>query len=179
VTVLGVPSGRLVGKVGGKKLDNIAPSLSPDGTRVVFVRDDGDGSGRTEGIWTASADGSGLRQLVRKGRAPIWSPDGARIAYQQSNALRVVPAGGGGGTTLVRQDVEDVFGWSPDGRQIAFERRGGRLELVDAGSGKVRKLLQLRFAPSVVWSSSSRALLVKTASAALLAPLDRRVTVTR
>jgi Tol biopolymer transport system component len=162
VTVLSVASGRLVGRVGGQKLDNITPSLSPDGTQVVFVRDYGDDSGRTKGIWTASADGSHLRQLVPKGFTPLWSPDGGTIAYWRSNALRLVRPQGGASKTLVRQGVDAIFGWSPDGKRIAFQRRGERLEVVDIDTGKVSKLLQLRFAPSVVWSPSSQELLVKT-----------------
>jgi WD40-like Beta Propeller Repeat len=162
VSILGVPSGTLVGRVGGEKLDNITPSLSPDGTQVVFVRDYADDSGRTKGIWTASADGSHLRRLVSKGFMPLWSPDGGTIAYWQSNALRLVPPQGGGSKTLVARGVDAIFGWSPDGKWIAFQRRGGRLEVVDVGTGEVRKLLRLRFAPSVVWSSNSQELLVKT-----------------
>ncbi len=162
VTVLSAPAGSLVGRVGGKKLDNITPSLSPDGTQVVFVRDYADSSGRTKGIWTASANGSHLRRLVPNGFTPLWSPDGGTIAYWQSNALRLVQPQGGASKTLVRQGVDAIFGWSPDGKQIAFQRRGGLLEVVDVGTGKVRKLLRLRFAPSVVWSPNSQELLVKT-----------------
>jgi Tol biopolymer transport system component len=162
VTVLSVPSGRLVGRVGGKKLDNITPSLSPDGKQVVFVRDYADGSGRTKGIWAASVDGRHLLRLVQKGFTPLWSPDGGTIAYWQSNALRLVPPQGGPSKMLVRRGVDAIFGWSPDGRQIAFQRRGGRLEVVDVGTGRVRKLLRLHFAPSVVWASNSQELLVKT-----------------
>ncbi len=162
VTVLGVPSGRVVGRVGGEKLDNITPSLSPDGKRVVLVRQDADGSGRTEGIWTASADGGHLRRLVPKGFMPLWSPDGGTIAYRQSDALLLVRPQGGASKTLARRGVVWVFGWSPDGERIAFQGPGGWLEVVDVASGKARKLLRLRFAPDVVWSPSSRELLVKT-----------------
>jgi hypothetical protein len=161
VTVLSVPSGRFVGGVGGKKLDNITPSLSPDGKRVVFVRQYADGSGRTKGIWTASTDGSDLRRLVPKGLTPLWSPDGGTIAYWQSNALRLVRPQVGASKTLVARGVAWVFGWSPDGKQIAFQR-GGWLEIVDVVTGKVQRLLRLRFVPNVVWSSSSQELLVKT-----------------
>ncbi len=38
VTVLDVPSGALVGRIGGKKVDNVTPSISPDGAKVVFAR---------------------------------------------------------------------------------------------------------------------------------------------
>jgi WD40 repeat protein len=162
VTVLSVSSGRTVGRVGGKKLDNITPSFSPDGKQVVFVRQYADGSGRTLGIWTASTNGSQLRRLVPKGFTPLWSPDGGAIAYLQSNALRLVRPQGGAGKTLVGRGVDWVFGWSPDGKQIAFERADGWLGIVDIATGKVQKLLRLRFGPNVVWSPNSRELLVKT-----------------
>lgn len=162
VTVLTVPSGAVVGRVGGDKLDNVTPSLSPDGSQVVFERDFSDDSGRTKGIWTASADGSHLRRLVAAGSTPLWSPAGGTIAYWRSSALRLVRPQGGASRTLVPSGVEAVFGWSPDGKRIAFEHSDGRLELVDTGTGKVHALLQLRFAPSVVWSPSSQQLLVKT-----------------
>jgi WD40 repeat protein len=164
VTVLSVPSGRLVGRIGGTKLDNVTPSLSPDGRQVVFVRQYADGSGRTKGIWTASTDGSHLRRLVPKGSTPLWSPAGNRIAYfAPSGALQLVAPQGGASKTLVARSVGWLFGWSPDGKQIAFQGQGdGWLEVVDVGTGNVQKLLRLRFASNVVWSSSSQELLVKT-----------------
>lgn len=163
VTVLSVPSGRVVGRIGGTKLDNITPSLSPDGKQVVFVRQYADDSGRTKGIWTASADGSRLRRLVPTGFTPLWSPAGSRIAYlSPSGALRLVAPQGGAGKTLVARSVGSLFGWSPDGKQIAFQGPGGWLEVVDVARGKVRKLLRLRFGPNVVWSPSSQELLVRT-----------------
>jgi dipeptidyl aminopeptidase/acylaminoacyl peptidase len=162
VTVLDVPSGRVVGRLGGKKLDNITPSLSPDGTQVVFVRNAVDSSERTRGIWTASADGGHLRRLVPSGSTPLWSPDGKAIAYSRSNALLVMPPQHGATKTLVRNGVEAIFGWSPDGNRIAFERQSGLLEVVDVDTGRVGRLLRLRFAPSLAWSPSSHELLVTT-----------------
>jgi dipeptidyl aminopeptidase/acylaminoacyl peptidase len=162
VTVLSVPSGRLVGRIGGTTLDNITPSISPDGTQIVFVRSSADGSGQT-GIWTASAAGSNLRRLVPNGFTPLWSPAGNRIAYlTPSEALELVAPQGGASRTLVARSVGWLFGWSPDGKQIAFQGPGGWLEVVGVATGNVRKLLRLRFAPNVVWSPSSQELLVKT-----------------
>lgn len=166
VTVRDVPSGRLVGRVGGTKFDNVEPSLSPDGTQVVFVRNYADDSGRTEGIWTAAADGSHLQRLERSGVSPLWSPAGNRIAYlAPSGALQLVAPQGRAGTTLLRSAPGRIsfFGWSPDGRRIAFSDASGKLAVVDTATRKVRELLKLHLPyswSSVAWSPNSRQLLV-------------------
>jgi hypothetical protein len=163
VTVLAVPSGSVVGTIGGTKLDNITPSLSPDGTQVAFVRQYADDTGRTLGIWTASADGSRLKQLVPAGFTPLWSPAGDRIAYlSPAGAVQLVAPTGGTSTTLVPGNVGPLLGWSPDGKKIAFQGSGGSLDVVDVATGAVTKLTQRRFVPSVAWSPNSQTLLVKT-----------------
>jgi WD40 repeat protein len=164
VTVLDVSSGRLVGEVGGKKLANTEPSLSPNGTQVVFARFAK--SGLPKGIWTADADGTNLQRLEPSGDNPLWSPAGNRIAYQtRAGTLHLVAPQGGASTTLVRNGpgTVSVFGWSPDGRRIAISDSKRRLAVVNVATGKVRKLLQLHLpysASSVAWSPDSRQLLV-------------------
>lgn len=117
VTILNAQSGALVGKVGGKKLYNVDPSLSPDGSKVVFERNASNDSGKTFGIWTAKADGSNLRRLVKVGQHPLWSPKVGKVAYVafagNSFALRLISAWGGESRALVPRRVENVFGWSP------------------------------------------------------------------
>ena len=167
VTILDARSGAVVGTAGGSKLDNLDPSLSPDGTKVAFERDASDDSGRTFGIWTAGTDGSHLRQLAKAGHYPLWSPTGGKIAYVafagKSVALRLVSAAGGKSRALVPRNVTTVFGWSPDGKSIAFEMGNNRkLAVVNLATGKVRSLLQLHYAPTAVWSPDSSELLANT-----------------
>jgi Tol biopolymer transport system component len=169
VTILNAQSGAVVGTVGGKELDNVNPSLSPDGTKVVFERDASDGSGKTFGIWTATTNGSRLRQLAKVGRLPLWSPTGGKIAYAapagKSVALRLVSAGGGRSRALVPKNVSTVFGWSPDGKSIAFETGTGsigKLAVVDVATGKVRSLLHLHYAPTAAWSPNSSELVANS-----------------
>jgi hypothetical protein len=166
VKILSVPSGAVAGLAGGTKRVNTEPSLSPDGTQVVFARYPADDSGRRLGIWTASADGSHLRRLARGGENPLWSPAGSRIAYLTgtvATALRLVSPQSGASTTVLRKGVGSIFGWSPDGRHLAFSDSRGKLAVVDIATKKVRKLLKLRLpygASSVAWSPDSRQLLV-------------------
>ena len=166
VTILDAQSGAVVGTAGGKKLDNLDPSLSPDGTKVAFERDASDDSGNTFGIWTVNTDGGHLRQLVKVGQNPLWSPTGGKIAYVasagKSVALRLISAWGGKSRAIVRRNVSTVFGWSPDGKSIAFETGKGKLSVVEVATGNVRSLLQLRYAPTAVWSPDSSELLVNT-----------------
>jgi len=98
------------------------------------------------------------------GRRPSPGPGGpdGRGLIKCPHCGRLVAPQGGASKTLVARSVVWLFGWSPDGRQIAFQGPGGWLDVVDVATGKVRKLLQLRFAPNVVWSPSSQELLVKT-----------------
>jgi hypothetical protein len=92
----------------------------------------------------------------------LWSPTGGTIAYAAGAGLRAISVSGGKSRVLVLRNVENVFGWSPDGKSIAFETGTGSigtLAVVDVATGKVRRLLQLQYAPTAVWSSDSRELL--------------------
>lgn len=78
------------------------PSISPDGTRVVFQSNRTDPAG-TRGtvfhIWVMDIDGSNLRQVTATARNdvdPAWSPDSQFITF--SRQLTPPPPGGGSGT---------------------------------------------------------------------------------
>jgi dipeptidyl aminopeptidase/acylaminoacyl peptidase len=76
-------------------------SWSPDGTALVFVRSDDMGMSRD--VVVSPADGGEIRALTRgKGvrQSPLFSPDGAFVAYIESTGNRTadvwkVPANGG------------------------------------------------------------------------------------
>lgn len=168
VSVFDLSTGALIGKVGGSKVDNMAPSLSPDGTQVVFERDPSSDSGKPLGIWIAKADGGGLRRLESTGFGPLWSPAGNEIAYRTSgynSGLSVVSPHGGKARTLIGKGVAGIFGWSPNGKLLAVETGSGgtyKLAVVDVASGKVRNVLAPRYVSSANWTPDSKTLLAIT-----------------
>jgi Tol biopolymer transport system component len=115
--------------------DERYPSMSPDGTKLLFRGDDDEitASGDEE-IFTANADGTGVTRLTFNAvedSSPNWSPDGTRIAYQEAvegglQAIFVMDADGSNPVRLTNDGFFDIGPtWSPDGRMIAFTRALG------------------------------------------------------
>ncbi|MEO7432147.1 MAG: S41 family peptidase [Dokdonella sp.] len=115
-----------------------------DGKRVVYVSDE---SGE-DAIWSRDADGNNPKQLTREtiGRlyAPRWSPDGARIAFVDSDSnLRSVAASGGAATVIAKDPAiprRDQV-WSPGGHYLAYtltdkDTQQPTLFVHDAATGK-------------------------------------------
>ena len=170
LTIYDARTGAVVGKVGGKTLNNVDPSLSPDGSSVAFGRFTSNQTGKSLGIWAAKANGSSLRQLVKVGLYPLWSPTSAKVAYlvqgRTSSSLHLVPTAGGKSRTLVPKSVASVFGWSPNGRYIAFAQAGrnraSKLVVVNVATRKVRTLLRLNASLTASWAPDSLHLVVNS-----------------
>ncbi len=156
----------------------VAPTWSPDGTRIAF--NGYDIAANDVGIAVAHVDGSGTSLIVEGGynfayADPAWSPDGRWIAYRDASseiegtALMVVPADGGEPLRILSAaDKTDSFGrldWSPDGARLAYERRRSpepgdfQVATVELASRKQR-IISPDGVPSFepVWSPDGRSL---------------------
>jgi Tol biopolymer transport system component len=97
---------------------HLAPAISPDGDRVVFIRD---GRFSKDIVLASAIDGTILEKLVEGER----SSDFESLRY-----------------------IYTSIGWSPDGRRIAFpSKRGGEdvLHILDVDSRKVLDTLSFQF----------------------------------
>jgi TolB protein len=131
---------------------DVDPSWSPDGRRVAFCRQEGDGS--TAEIYVMNADGSGQRNLTNNSVpdwGPAWSPDGKLIAFGSERDGPVVHLfvmrPDGTGVRRLGEATGEYPAWSPDGTRIAFASWGGvfrndpdfDISVIDAdGSGEER-----------------------------------------
>ncbi len=111
----------------------LEPKWSPDGTRLLWCQWPHYNMPWDELAIVVAYGESGTPQIVAGGgrvsnNFPVWSPDGARIAYisdrdSEFGNLWVMHADGSGAERLVRESAQHgAPAWSPDGRRIAFTR---------------------------------------------------------
>ena len=57
------------------------PQVSPDGKRICFVADEGEGRDTVRSLWIMDSDGGNRKKLVDHAREPFWSPDNRTLGY--------------------------------------------------------------------------------------------------
>ena len=127
---LNVPDG--LGLFGG----NLSLTISPDGSRVVFV---GISAAGGRQLWLRPLDQLAPVPIAgtEGGRNPRFSPDGESIAFTGGGSLTTVSLSGAPPLTLVSGAVANSgLAWGPDGR-LYFRYAGrGRLWRVSANGGE-------------------------------------------
>ena len=109
------------------------PIWSPDGGKLIM-----------SGIVVMNSDGTDLH-LLTAGRSPVWSRDGAKIAYLAGSPVQlfVMNANGTNQQQLTSGPIYPRYpSWSPDGAKIAFTSDSGgvsSLYIINAdGTNKMR-----------------------------------------
>ena len=107
--------------------DDYQAAYAPDGERIAFRSDRGDGGG----LFVMGATGENVRKVADSGFYPAWSPDGSEIAFCRSTfddptvvnlnsgAIEVLNLASGERRVIYDKDGFQPS-WSPDGGRIAF-----------------------------------------------------------
>jgi acylaminoacyl-peptidase len=110
----------------------VDPQISPDGSRVAYVRNFADvmSDQRFSSLWMVDVDGTNHRPILSgKHHAgdPRWSPDGTRLAFVSDHEgspqiyIRWMDTGDTAAITSETLPPSNIS-WSPDGQSLAFTR---------------------------------------------------------
>ncbi len=126
-------------KIRDLKLSQVAPlghqdpAWKPDGSRLLYVRNDRDGAKGTPRIWMWNPDTGKTRAVTGPGYLhPAWSPDGRYIAATKTSAygtdIVILDATTGAELQRLTDDGESwAPTWSPRGDQIAYLHVAGQV----------------------------------------------------
>ncbi len=132
--------------IGKKKITNtpgineMYPHISPDGKKISYLEDTGEGRDRKRDLYVMNIDGSGRQLISKDSREQCWSPDGKFIAFVKSESTRRFSMESwatrglyfynmetGGIREHANKTLTHLYSlcWSPDGKYVTATVLGG------------------------------------------------------
>jgi Tol biopolymer transport system component len=125
---------------------DVAPSPSPDGSRIAYVVT-GPDELRLHTIATQSSI-----PLALPGHTPAWSPEGDRIGYISAGEIHLINPDGSNSRRLTTGFSYTLgIDFSPDGRWIVAVHHTGQIHLVDTESGDAMGIPFTQPLTAVTW----------------------------
>jgi Tol biopolymer transport system component len=124
---------------GTPKIHELYPQASPDGSKICFLADVGQGRDILRSVYFMNADSSKRTLVAEKARQPCWSPDGTKIAFLKqefkrfnvtdyvSKGLFIYDVETGKTTEVPNKKIHHLYNlaWSADGDWIVSTVHGG------------------------------------------------------
>ncbi|MBC8874221.1 MAG: PD40 domain-containing protein [Planctomycetes bacterium] len=120
-------------------VDELYPHASPDGSKICFVADEGQGASRVRNVYYMNVDGSDRKLVASNARQSFWNADGTAIAYLKGESddftyssiatrgLFVYDLASGRHRQHPNKEISHLFGacWSPCGKWFVSTIHGG------------------------------------------------------
>lgn len=121
------------------ELDEMYAHVSPDGSKISFVVDEGTARRKVRSVYYMNIDGSGRVKVARNARQPCWSADSKKIAYLKGEYERYSTREYSTGELLIydlesgehkehpNTKLEHIYAicWTPDGKWFLCAVQGG------------------------------------------------------
>lgn len=116
-------------KLTNKRGADLRPRFSPDGKRILFIREARATDPKAKhkwDVWTMNPDGAGQKRIVTDGAMPAWAPDGKSVVFVRDQKVWRHDLGADYRPTLVIDTTRKPL----NGREVylpAIDRRSRRL----------------------------------------------------
>ncbi len=106
------------------------PHASPDGTKICFVSDEGEGASKIRNVYYMNSDGTGRTLVAKNARQPCWKGDSSAIAFlggesddftytdYATKGIFVYDLATGKQTQHPNREIHHLYNlcWTPDGK---------------------------------------------------------------